>query len=138
MNELVKGPTRVAMERELAHYIAAINIDTQFAVRKCVFLLKCLAMPQRLAIPRALEELERRLTKLRAEREGTFGRPWSSSQLRKCYWASAKRFIRRPVMPMTLEEWKTYQPTMNPEQIIAIHQRWAEKRRLKARKKAAG
>lgn len=109
---------RKQLQSELGHYMAALNIDTQFAVRKCVFLLRLLALPERMTIKAAIDQLEERLTLLREEHN--FGRPWSYIQLRRIYWTKAKRFTRRPVYPMTPAEWKTYIPTVTAEQIVEL------------------
>lgn len=112
--------------------MAALNVDTQFAVRKCVFLIRLLALPDKVTIKAAIDTLEERLTLLREEYN--FGRPWSYIQLRKIYWTKAKRFIRRPVHPMTPAEWKTYIPTVTAEQIVELRRQYrASQERKKAR-----
>lgn len=99
----IKGSTRARMQRELDYYMAALNVDPQFAVRKCVFYIRSLALPSHMTARDALADLMRRLNTAR-ESFG-IGRPWSTTQLLKCYWARNKRFIRRPMMPMTPDEW---------------------------------
>jgi hypothetical protein len=124
---------RRQVESELGHYMAALNIDAQFAVRKCVFLIRLLALPERPSLKRAMEDLEERLTLLREAHN--FGRPWSAVQIRRIYWTTAKRFTRRPVHPMTPEEWRSYMPTVSRDQIVELGKRF---RASRARQRARG
>jgi hypothetical protein len=114
----LSATARKNMAAELAHYMAALNIDTQFGVRKAIYLLRVLELPERVSIKEALRRLEQQLAVMREKHN--FGRPWSYMQLRKCYWSKNTRFIRRPAMPMTPAEWKTYQPTLTAEQIRVL------------------
>jgi hypothetical protein len=104
----IVGPTRSSMQEQLAYYLAALNVDTQFGIRKAIFLLRSLSLPEILSVREAMDKLVAELGV--AREQAGIGRPWTQTQIARCYWAKTTRFMRRPPSPMLPEEWKTYEP----------------------------
>jgi hypothetical protein len=121
------------MEAELEFYLTAANVDTQYAIRKIEFLVRTLALPDRLSLDKAFAEMEKLFARMRDTAK--FGRPWTAKQIENCYRAKIKRFTRRPAMPMNPSEWATYQPALLPEECAEAHKTWRE---LKASRKISG
>jgi hypothetical protein len=120
----IRGAVRKRMQTELDHYLAALNVDTQFAVRKAVFLVRSLELPKILTVREALYEIETRLALGRERFQ--FGRPWSFGQLKRAYWARQKLFQRVPPQPMVPAEWSTVKERARPAKMVKAHKKWSE------------
>lgn len=115
-DERLIGSRRKKVQAELDYYLAALNIDTQFAVRKAVFLTRVLFLPGILTVKEALYEIEKQLALNREK--WNFGRPWSYMQLRRAYWTKAKGFKRAAPYPMTPEEYAGFKKREAPKRML--------------------
>lgn len=107
--EALKG-----LRRHLELIADALCHDYQFDIREACRILEILALPKRLTREGQFYQLEKMLG-LKREAQG-WGRPWSSEQLRRMFYAKGRDFQRilpRPVTQEEVERWTG--PTAPPK-----------------------
>jgi len=113
---------RKLAERELAIFLEALSHDTQYAVRHLCWLIQILHLPARISREAQIQELTTRLALFREKlaanpHQRWIGRPWSSTQLRRIFYARGRGFRRPSPQPVTRDELAAWVPLIPPAEL---------------------